>query len=709
MSKTVELARHLETLHINNMYKSDFYWTWDKSDEEIDAVFTVADALRDLRERNKNTKIFNSGLGISIFRDNSTRTRFSFASACNLLGLEEQVLDEKKSQIAHGETVRETANMVSFMADVIGIRDDMFIGEGHKYQKTFMDALEEGYRDGILEQRPTLVNLQCDVDHPTQCMADMLHIIHYFGGVENLKGKKVAMTWAYSPSYGKPLSVPQGVIGLFTRFGMDVTLAHPEGYEVMPEVEEIAKKNAAATGGSFKKCNDMKEAFKDADIVYPKSWAPFKAMEERTKLYQAGDKDGIDELEKKLLAQNAEHKDWACTEEMMKLTKDGKARAIPGHSLTLGALGCFILWFCWFGFNGGSTVSMTGDDTMVSAGLICFNTNLAAALATVAALIVSWVRYGKPDVSLTFNGALAGLVAITAGCDVVDPFGAAIIGIVAGVLCIFSVEFFDNVAKIDDPVGAVSVHCMNGAWGTIAVGLFATEGGLFYGGGFAKLGIQLLGIVSVAAWVLATMFIIFTVIKKTIGLRVSEKEEIDGLDYHEHGLASAYAGFAINDPTYAELDVNENTDLGEDDITKASPEKVAAAVKVVKDAPLPAELDSGMHKVSIIVQLAKFETLKKALNDIGVTGMTVTQVMGCGLQKGSGEKYRGAEVDATLLPKVKVEVVVSKIPVDKIIDTATKALYTGHIGDGKIFVYNVAKVVKVRTGEQDYAALQDVE
>ena len=276
-------------------------------------------------------------------------------------------------------------------------------------------------------------------------------------------------------------------------------------------------------------------------------------------------------------------------------------------------------------------------------------------------------------------------------------------------LCIFSVEFFDNVAKIDDPVGAVSVHCMNGAWGTIAVGLFATEGGLFYGGGFAKLGIQLLGIVSVAVWVLATMFIIFTVIKKTIGLRVSEKEEIDGLDYHEHGLASAYAGFAINDPTYAELDVNENTDLGEDDITKASPEKIAAAVKVVKDAPLPAGLDSGMHKVSIIVQLAKFETLKKALNDIGVTGMTVTQVMGCGLQKGSGEKYRGAEVDATLLPKVKVEVVVSKIPVDKIIDTATKALYTGHIGDGKIFVYNVAKVVKVRTGEQDYAALQDVE
>ncbi len=340
MSKTMELARQLEMLHINNMYKNDFYWTWDKTDEELAAVFAVADALRDLRERNKSTRVFDSGLGISIFRDNSTRTRFSFASACNLLGLEEQVLDEKVSQIAHGETVRETANMVSFMADVIGIRDDMFIGEGHKYQKTFMDALEEGYRDGILEQRPTLVNLQCDVDHPTQCMADMAHIIHHFGGVENLKGKKVAMTWAYSPSYGKPLSVPQGVIGLFTRFGMDVTLAHPEGYEVMPEIEEIARKNAEATGGSYRKCNSMKEAFADADIVYPKSWAPFAAMEERTKLYQAGDKAGIDALEKKLLAQNAEHKDWACTEEMMKLTRDGKALYLHCLPADISGLSC---------------------------------------------------------------------------------------------------------------------------------------------------------------------------------------------------------------------------------------------------------------------------------------------------------------------------------------------------------------------------------
>src|SRR5574344_1791370 len=281
MSKTVELARHLSTLNINNMYKTDFYWTWDKTDDEIDAIFTVADALRDLRERNKSTRVFDSGLGISIFRDNSTRTRFSFASACNLLGLNVQDLDEKKSQIAHGETVRETAKMVSFMADVIGIRDDMFIGEGHKYQKTFIDAIEEGYRDGILEQRPTLVNLQCDVDHPTQCMADMLHIIHYFGGVENLKGKKVAMTWAYSPSYGKPLSVPQGVVGLFTRLGMDVVMAHPEGYEMTPEVEEIAKKNAAATGGSCRKTHSMADAFQGADGGYPKSWAPFAAMEKR--------------------------------------------------------------------------------------------------------------------------------------------------------------------------------------------------------------------------------------------------------------------------------------------------------------------------------------------------------------------------------------------------------------------------------------------
>ena len=325
MSKNQELAKKLRQLDIKDMYENDFFLTWDKTDDEIEAIFTVADALRDLRERNISTKIFDSGLGISNFRDNSTRTRFSFSSACNLLGIEVQDLDEGKSQIAHGETVRETANMISFMADVIGIRDDMYIGKGHTYQKEVVEALKEGYADGVLEQKPTLVNLQCDIDHPTQCMADMLHAIHEFGGVENLKGKKVAMTWAYSPSYGKPLSVPQGVIGLFTRFGMDVVLAHPEGYDIMPEVEEVAKENAAKSGGSFKKVNSMEEAFKDADIVYPKSWASFSAMEERTKLYGDGDYDGIDRLEKKLLKENATHKDWECTEELMKTTKDGKA------------------------------------------------------------------------------------------------------------------------------------------------------------------------------------------------------------------------------------------------------------------------------------------------------------------------------------------------------------------------------------------------
>ena len=315
----------LNSLSFKKMYNNDFFLTWEKTFDEILATWTVADALRTLRESNISTKIFESGLGISLFRDNSTRTRFSFASACNLLGLEVQDLDEGKSQIAHGETVRETANMVSFMADVIGIRDDMYIGKGNTYMHTFMDAVAEGNKDGVLEQRPTLVNLQCDIDHPTQIMADTLHIIHEFGGLENLKGKKIAMTWAYSPSYGKPLSVPQGAIGLFSRLGMDVVLAHPEGYEVMPEVEEVARKQAKASGGSFTKTNSMKEAFKDADIVYPKSWAPFTAMEKRTNLYGAGDFDGIKALEKELLAQNAQHKDWECTEDMMKLTKDGKA------------------------------------------------------------------------------------------------------------------------------------------------------------------------------------------------------------------------------------------------------------------------------------------------------------------------------------------------------------------------------------------------
>ena len=315
----------LNKLNFKEMYNGDFFLTWEKTDDELEAVFTVAEALRYMRENNISTKVFESGLGISLFRDNSTRTRFSFASACNLLGLEVQDLDETKSQIAHGETVRETANMISFMADVIGIRDDMYIGKGNKYMHEVVDSVTQGNKDGVLEQKPTLVNLQCDIDHPTQCMADMLHIINTFGGVENLKGKKVAMTWAYSPSYGKPLSVPQGVVGLMTRFGMDVVLAHPEGYDIMPKVEEVAKKNAAENGGSFTKTNSMAEAFKDADIVYPKSWAPFAAMEKRTDLYAEGDQAGIDALEKELLAQNAEHKDWCCTEELMSTTKDGKA------------------------------------------------------------------------------------------------------------------------------------------------------------------------------------------------------------------------------------------------------------------------------------------------------------------------------------------------------------------------------------------------
>ena len=315
----------LNALNFKNMYQNDFFLTWEKTDDELQAVFLIADALRYMRAHNISTKVFESGLGISLFRDNSTRTRFSFASACNLLGLEVQDLDEGKSQIAHGETVRETATMISFMADVIGIRDDMYIGKGNTYMHEVADAVTESFQDDILQQKPTLVNLQCDIDHPTQTMADMLHIIHEFGGVENLKGKKLAMTWAYSPSYGKPLSVPQGVIGLMSRFGMDIVLAHPEGYEVFPEVAEVALENAKKSGGSFRITHDMDDAFDDADIVYPKSWAPFAAMEKRTDLYGKGDLDGIHALEKELLAQNAAHKDWACTEERMATTKDGKA------------------------------------------------------------------------------------------------------------------------------------------------------------------------------------------------------------------------------------------------------------------------------------------------------------------------------------------------------------------------------------------------
>jgi len=320
-----ELIRELATLDYRNMYNNDFLLTWEKSIDEISATFTVAEILRGMREQNISSRIFDSGLGVSLFRDNSTRTRFSFTSACNLLGLEVQDLDEGKSQIAHGETVRETANMVSFMADVIGIRDDMYIGKGNAYMRNVARSVQSGHDEGVLEQRPTLVNLQCDIDHPTQSMSDMLHIIKHFGGIENLAGKRIAMTWAYSPSYGKPLSVPQGVIGLMTRFGMDVALAHPEGYEVMPEVEEVAARQAAESGGRFTKSNSMAEAFQDADIVYPKSWAPFAAMEKRTDLYGKNDMDGIKALERELLSQNKKHMNWTCTEELMATTHNGSA------------------------------------------------------------------------------------------------------------------------------------------------------------------------------------------------------------------------------------------------------------------------------------------------------------------------------------------------------------------------------------------------
>lgn len=325
MDLMTSYIEELNKLNFKNMYNNDFLLTWEKTYDEIKSVFIVAEALRKLRENNISSKIFDSGLGISLFRDNSTRTRFSFASACNLLGLEVQDLDEGKSQISHGETVRETANMISFMADVIGIRDDMYIGKGNKYMRAVSNSIREGYKEKTLEQIPTVINLQCDIDHPTQVMADNLHLINEYGGIENLKGKKLAMTWAYSPSYGKPLSVPQGVIGLLSRFGMDIVLAHPEGYEIMSEVEEIAVKNSKVSGGSFRKTNSIEEAFKDADIVYPKSWAPFKAMEKRTDLYEKCDFDGIDELESQLLLENAKHKEWECTEELIKTTRNGKA------------------------------------------------------------------------------------------------------------------------------------------------------------------------------------------------------------------------------------------------------------------------------------------------------------------------------------------------------------------------------------------------
>ena len=397
-----------------------------------------------------------------------------------------------------------------------------------------------------------------------------------------------------------------------------------------------------------------------------------------------------------------------------KFTKDKsgkitKVNAFPGHNLAIGALGVFILWLGWYGFNGAAATSVE------QLGSIFVTTTIAPAIATVTCMIFTWVRYGKPDVSMCLNASLAGLVAITAPCDVTDALGAIIIGIVSGLLVVFGVWFLDYVLRVDDPVGAVAVHCLNGIWGTISVGLFATTSapgnddlvGLFYGGGFALLGKQLIGFAAVAAWTVVTITITFLVIRAVVGLRVTEEEEIVGLDAMEHGLASAYSGFSIMDVSNTMMmDVNENTNLGTDDYKAASDAQKNAAVKVVK---APAAADTGMYKVVIISKLSRYDKLRKAMNDLGVTGMTVTQVMGCGVQKGAGEKYRGVEIDATLLPKVKVEVVVSSIPVDQVIEAAKKVLYTGHIGDGKIFVYNVDRVVKVRTGEEDTDALQDVE
>lgn len=391
--------------------------------------------------------------------------------------------------------------------------------------------------------------------------------------------------------------------------------------------------------------------------------------------------------------------------------KDGKitkVNAFPGHNLPLGCLGVFILWLGWYGFNGAACTSVE------QLGSVFVTTTIAPAVATVVCMIFTWIKYGKPDVSMCLNASLAGLVAITAPCDVTDVTGSVIIGAVAGLLVVFGVWFLDYKLCIDDPVGAVAVHCLNGIWGTLAVGLFATTSapgndsiaGLFYGGGFKQLGLQLLGFFSVAAWTAITITIAFLVIKAIFGLWVTQEEEIVGLDSCEHGLPSAYAGFSIMDISNTmTMDVNENTDLGVENYEAASDFQKEASVSV---AAAPA-CTSGIYKVAIIAKLSRYDQLKKAMNDLGVTGMTVTQVMGCGVQKGAGEMYRGVEVDATLLPKVKVEVVVSKIPVETVIEAAKKALYTGHIGDGKIFVYGVEKVVKVRTGEENFAALQDVE
>ena len=392
-----------------------------------------------------------------------------------------------------------------------------------------------------------------------------------------------------------------------------------------------------------------------------------------------------------------------------------KVNAFPGHNLVIGALGVFILWLGWYGFNGAAC---TSTDQLAS---VFVTTTIAPSVATVVCMVFTWIKYGKPDVSMCLNASLAGLVAITAPCDVTDAFGSIIIGAVAGLLVVFGVWLLDYKLHIDDPVGAVAVHMMNGIWGTIATGLFATTSapgndsvvGLFYGGGFHQLGLQLLGFAAVAAWAAITMIIVFAIIKAIFGLRVSEEEEIEGLDLTEHGLASAYSGFSIVDMSSAMMDANENTNLGVSEYDKASEAQKKASVPVVDAAKEMRQngivAETGINKVVIITKLSRYDKIKRALNELGVTGITVTQVSGCGIQKGTGEMYRGVEMDMTLLPKIKLEVVVSGIPVDSVIETAKKTLYTGKIGDGKIFVYPVSRVVKIRTGEENYDALQDVE
>lgn len=386
---------------------------------------------------------------------------------------------------------------------------------------------------------------------------------------------------------------------------------------------------------------------------------------------------------------------WMLGPRIGKYDKDGKPKAILGHSLTLGALGVFILWFCWFGFNGCSTVAMSSDEAMVSASNIFVTTNLAAASAATITMFLTWIRYKKPDVSMTLNGALAGLVAITAGCDMVDPFGAVCIGVIAAFVIVFGVEFVDKKLKVDDPVGAVGVHGMCGFVGTVLVGFFAVDGGVFYGGGFEFLGVQVLGVLAVTMWVVITMLIIFTVIKKTIGLRVSPEEEIAGLDIEEHGLSSSYADFM---PTTG--------------FSTAMPTVKMKETPKVNSKTVDIKVNSGdrlnkMTKLVIITNQNKFELLKNALNDIGITGMTFSQVLGYGVQKGHTTYYRGVEMDATLLPKVKVEIVVCAIPVDIVVKTVKEVLHTGNPGDGKIFIYDVENVVRISTGEESLAALND--